>query len=172
MTRAPFRLHRHAISTGPTFVQPYPPTPEDTPLGVGGVHEREAYSIPAVGHLEYTPPLPDNALWSEMGGGGGGRRQFLPEISALQIRRLIIIQCGCWEEWPVLDKHCAPMGPEILSVLGVRSGGRVLGISALQFCTGCISVCDTFSSALIPSILGCSINEDRILTPTPNPRIP
>ena len=67
--------------TGPDFIHPHPPTPENTLLGVGGVFKGGGrIKFTSRGGLKiYTPtPLPWKCLLARNGGGGGGRIQFLP----------------------------------------------------------------------------------------------
>ena len=77
---------RCSIFTGPNFLHPHPPHPQNTLLGVGAYERGGAYKNPAAGGSNYTPPPPppQKCLLAKRGGrGGGGRVEFLPGIFGL-----------------------------------------------------------------------------------------
>ena len=77
--------------TGPNFIHPHPPTPENTLLGVGACIKREGGRIKFLprGASKYTPPppSPEKCLLAKNGGGGGGAYIISPWNIALQLRR-------------------------------------------------------------------------------------
>ena len=75
--------------TGPNFMHP-PPHPWKDPLRGRGVYKRGGRRIKFLprGGSKYTPPPPPlrNALWPEMGLGGGGVYYFAPHKLSGQFR--------------------------------------------------------------------------------------